>query len=120
MDDDRTVISAPPAASVTIDPQDPLPESDFRFRRWTTWGVLTAVFGLVFYAMAALNAMHDAAAIYSLARWLLALAWTIATYYYAAPSAEQIIRIIHTARIAITGLRASAEAGQPAEPETRS
>lgn len=100
-------ITATSGAAVTLDPQDPLPESNFSYRRWTTWAVLTVCLALVAVSLFWLHDLEDQEGIYQLAKYSLLLAWFVATYYYVAPSAEQLVRIIHTARIATSGLEAS-------------
>jgi hypothetical protein len=108
------VTAGPPLAA---DPQDPLPESNWKYRRWLVFGseiARTIGFGIIitmlfFIAKAALKAMQaDTAnaaqillqaieALHNLAWWLVILALVDRVLYLIAPSAEQATKMIATA-----------------------
>jgi hypothetical protein len=117
--DRQGVTAGPPPAA---DPQDPLPESDFRFRRYFSYGLI-----LLLVAMLAIGGamVGDAAlanksetAIEGLIQilwWNQFLIGLIATYYLLAPSAEQITKMIQVAGALKAGVnfRSSARADGP-------
>ncbi len=117
-----TASAGPPP---TVDSQDPLPESNFFWRRWFAWVFTIAPLGLLVYIVrllgqypASIDALHE------IALWLIGLAGTLATYYMIAPSAEQIVKIVKTAGmfsrgvIARTTTRAESPDGRVAETRT--
>lgn len=75
-----------------------LPESNFRFRRIFSYVLTTLVLAILAYVVYQLD---DAKELGRVAFWLIILLWWVATYYMIAPSAEQIARIIQSARISI-------------------
>lgn len=84
------------------DLQDPLPESNFFWRRVYSYlisVVLLAALVLVAYKV------DDAASLRVLVFYLSVLLWFALTYYMAAPSAEQIIRIVQTAKMLRGGVQ---------------
>jgi hypothetical protein len=98
---DRQGVSAgpPPAA----DPQDPLPESNFRFRRFFSYGLilllvaLLALGGRIVGAAARGGSELAVEGLIQLLWWNQFLIGLIATYYLLAPSAEQITKMIQVA-----------------------
>ena len=96
MDDPEIEVEQAPA---TVDAQDPLPESNFFYRRWFSYLlaiVNVAAMGYIVYKMQQPDSLQ--VAFYCVA----ALHWFTITYYMIAPSAEQLARIIEAARIAKT------------------
>lgn len=74
----------------------PLPESKFFYRRVFSYVLTVALLGLLGYII---YQLADPGALKSIAFWLIILLWWVATYYMVAPSAEQIARIIQSARM---------------------
>lgn len=110
-------ISAPPAAAVTIDAQNPLPEPSFVHRRIIAYVVVLVTLWMVWHTLEALHDLKDSAAMLNLAWWQLAYSALIATYYYVAPSASELTNMIQTAKIVRSGLGVAAEQAQN-RPET--
>lgn len=117
--------SAPPTL---VDPQDPLPESNFLWRRVFAYVIVAALLGLVGWHVGtvgavALNGSETAiSGLVELLRLMLWLVAMVATYYLLAPSAEQIIKLVQTARVLRSGvqLRTAGNASPcpaPAAPE---
>lgn len=77
-----------------IDPQDPLPEPSWTFRRWFTW-LLTAAclifIGCIIWRIT--ESRHLAGVAYG----LIGLCALIATYYLIAPSAEHLAKLARLA-----------------------
>lgn len=88
-------------ATSQIDLQDPLPESNFFWRRVYSYVVTFAVWGLLTYLI---YKMTDAESLRWSALYLSVLLWFTITYYMIAPSAEQITRIIQAARTLRSGV----------------
>ena len=87
----NAAISDPPVASVDV--QDPLPEASWFWRRTFAF-LLTSVICVQLYLLSRNIGNHDDAY-----WWTLLLLWFVILFYLVAPSAEQIIRIIQSARI---------------------
>jgi hypothetical protein len=124
-------ITASPAGPVTIDPQNPLPEGSFMWRR-----VFAAVIGAnaLVFAWFAAHWFHDGAQwehLYGLTMTMIYGAGLILTYYFVAPSASELTNMLATAGVlkhslttaAQTALGASglgAGAPKPASPAPES
>lgn len=78
----------------------PLPESNFRWRRIFAYAISVALLGFTGWIIYSLT---DQRRLADTAFWILLLLWWVVTYYMIAPSAEQIARIIQSARIAMFG-----------------
>lgn len=97
--DQPVTISAPPAAAVTIDPQNPLPEPSFFWRRWIA--ILICANALVFawFAAAWLVGGQQWDQLYGLTKLLIYFAGLVLTYYFIAPSAAELTNLIQSAGI---------------------
>lgn len=84
-----------------IDAQDPLPESNFFWRRLYSYIATFSIWGLLVYVI---YKMEDAGSLRTVALYLSMLLWFTITYYMIAPSAEQITRIIQAARTLRSGV----------------
>lgn len=73
-----------------------LPESDFKWRRIFSYVLSVALLALVGVAVYQIT---DSENLRDTAFWLMVLLWWVITYYMVAPSAEQIARIIQSARL---------------------
>lgn len=104
-----TEITAP-----TIDPQDPLPEASWFWRRVFVFSVTAAVLFLVNGAMLRLGAAallqpeRGITALLSLSKTLLYLVAMLVLFYMVAPSAEQIVKMLQTARLYRAGVQFAA------------
>jgi hypothetical protein len=109
-DQDAPAATAGPPASVG-DPQDPLPESNWKWRRWYVFGstVLCSIGILIVLLMLYRIAKVDLAgrqgvqttlstieALYGLGWWLILLTLVDRVLYLIAPSAEQATKMIQT------------------------
>lgn len=88
-----------------IDPQDPLPEPTWLWRRVYVYGVSIVFLALVSVAVDRLSKIaidvpgQGVDALLSVIQWLLAALICVITYYLVAPSAEQIVKMIQAARL---------------------
>jgi hypothetical protein len=110
------VTSDPP--SVTLDAQDPLPESNWFFRRWFVFvctaaqGIAVAVILTMLYQIGQMafdaKGMNELLAIagmlHNLALWIISLTIIDRILYMIAPSAEQAALIIQTVKGALGGV----------------
>lgn len=109
-------------ASPAVDLQDPLPESNWLWRRVFVFVVTAAVLWMVWGAITRLgsSAMLQPAlgipALLTLCKWLLAMLGIIITYYMIAPSAEQMVKMLKTAALLRSGVQIS---GRQASDGTR-
>lgn len=82
-----------------VDVQDPLPESNFFYRRWFSYFLVVVnvlALGYIIHKMQEPESLRTALYVVG------AIHWFTITYYMIAPSAEQLARIIEAARIAKT------------------
>lgn len=94
------------------DPQDPLPEGQFLYRRIFSYVMAVVLLGLLAWIVYRIDQSKDLA---DTAFWLIVLLWWVVTFYMIAPSAEQITKIIQAARI----VRSGASVPRPLQPEPR-
>lgn len=73
-----------------------LPESNFKFRRIFSYSLATALLALIALAVWRID---DQSVLKDVVFWLVIALWWVITFYMVAPSAEQIARIIQSARL---------------------
>ncbi|MDM8352907.1 hypothetical protein [Brevundimonas diminuta] len=79
-----------------INPQDPLPEASWFWRRWFTYVVTIACLGGVGWIIHKLaDGVHLAGVAYA----LIGLCALLATYYLIAPAAEHIVKLVRLASL---------------------
>lgn len=93
-----------PDTEVKLDPQDPLPETDWRWRRSFVYALTLILCAFISYAITSLHYQQDAEAVYQIAVRLIYLVAMLATYYMVAPSAEQIVHLVQAARTLRAGV----------------
>ncbi len=81
-----------------IDPQDPLPEGSWLWRRAFTYGLSIACLVFIWFGVEALWDMRQATAIFQITRYMIGILAVLITFYMVAPSAEQIVKLIQAAR----------------------
>jgi hypothetical protein len=88
-----------------IDPQDPLPEPTWLWRRIFVYGVAAAVLALIWVGVqhlaevSALEPLRGVEALLTTLQWLIGALVCVVTYYLVAPSAEQIVKMVQAASI---------------------
>jgi len=92
-------ITAPPAGSVTIDPQNPLPDPSFMWRRVLTFLISLVLLGLAWHNAIQLHDLGDSDDLLSFAKWCIALNGFVLLCYFIGPSAAELTSIIQSARI---------------------
>ncbi|HLP67183.1 MAG TPA: hypothetical protein VK181_06660 [Rhizobium sp.] len=100
-------ITAPPA-QVTVDPQNPLPEPSFFWRRVLTIIITVATLLMTWHNLEALHDLKDSRDLLTLSKWLLALDAMALTYYFIAPSAAELTAMIQSAKIIRGGMTLAA------------
>lgn len=93
----------PPAA----DPQDPLPEGTFLYRRIFSYGVAVAIIALLALVVWRIEGDADLRRVATSLCWLL---FVTVTYYMVAPSAEQVVKMMQTAKLFLGGVKVRQEA----------
>lgn len=101
-----------------IDAQDPLPESNWFWRRVYTFVLSLVSVAFIWFGLESLNAMKDPDAIYRITRYMIGVHVLLITYYMVAPSAEQIVKLIQAARLMRSGVPITRHAVVET-PETR-
>lgn len=95
-------IEQPP---ITLEPQDPLPESTWLWRRafiFALTGIIAIGVWMMVQAIVNVTANEPDLAVGAMVKvigWLLLFGWFNSTYYLIAPSAEQLTRLIQTASL---------------------
>lgn len=77
-----------------IDPQDPLPEGDWKFRRMFVYGLVLLLVVALFMTIA-LSPKPD---LQRIAGWLILLIGFVTVLYLVAPSAVEVIRMLTALR----------------------
>lgn len=102
---DETPTAAASAPPIAVDPQDPIPESNFKYRRifafvFCSWCLAQVGWNSYQISLVALKGSETAIkGLVNNTWWTLALCGLIVTYYLLAPSAEQMTKMIQTARL---------------------
>lgn len=89
--------------ATAVDVQDPLPESNWFWRRAYSFTMSLLLVGVTVYVLMGLREAQDAEGLLEMglrSQWILA---GVITFYMIAPSAEQIARIVQSARIVTSG-----------------
>jgi hypothetical protein len=118
--DQPVTIAAPPAPPVIVDPQNPLPEASFMWRRIFAAAISANALVFVWFAAAWLVGGEQWQYLYGLTKLLIFGAGLILTYYFIAPSAAELTNMIQSASIIKHSVSlASLAAGSPQNgPET--
>lgn len=114
--DRETGLTSEPAAPnpAMADPQNPLPEPSFFWRRVIALAVTGTTLLLTWHNLEALHDLRDSAGLLNLSKWTLGFAALVLTYYFIAPSAAELTALVQSAKI-IRGSQALA--AMPAGPE---
>lgn len=121
---DNSATSTDDPATAQVDVQDPLPETNWFWRRVYTFVLSLVSIGMVWYGLVALHSMNQPDAIYRVTRYMIGVHVLLVTYYMVAPSAEQIVKIVQAAKLLRAGVPITRRAtvstaqGQRTEVET--
>jgi hypothetical protein len=107
--DGPVTISAPLGPSVTVDPQNPLPEASFMWRRVFAAAISANALVFVWFAAAWLVGGQQWIYLYGLTKLMIFGAGLILTFYFVAPSAAELTNMIATASIMKHSLTTAAE-----------
>lgn len=129
----NSAAAGPDPATARVDVQDPLPETNWFWRRVYTFTLSLISIALVIYGAQVLHELKDNENVYRVTRYMIGVHVLLITYYMLAPSAEQMVKLIQTAKLLGAGVpitrKAVAEtpdggrtevtttAGAPAPPE---
>jgi hypothetical protein len=97
-------------ALATTDPQDPLPEANWLWRRVFIFAVTSALVYLIWTSVSRLGTIAvvkpeiGIPAFVSIVKMLVISLWVVVTYYMVAPSAEQITKMMQTAGLLKAGV----------------
>lgn len=90
---------------MTPDPQNPLPESTWLYRRLYTWSLTIAAIALLWWLVRRMPAED----LQLVALWIIGLLSLVVTYYLLAPSAPELARILAELRIRLPFNRPSGD-----------
>lgn len=101
-------ITATPAG-ISVDPQNPLPEASFMWRRLFAAAISANALVFVWFAAAWLVGGQQWDQLYGLTKLMIYGAGLILTYYFIAPSAAELTNMLATASIVKHSLTSAAE-----------
>lgn len=81
---------------MTTDPQDPLPEQSFLYRRIFSYGVAISLIGLIAFVVWRIEGDDQ---LREIALYLCTLLFIVVTYYMVAPSAEHVVKMIQLGKL---------------------
>lgn len=91
-------------ATARVDVQDPLPETNWFWRRIYTFALSLISVAFIWFGLEALNSMHEPKLVYSVTRYMIGVHVLLITFYMLAPSAEQMVKLIQSARLLRSGI----------------
>lgn len=91
-------------ATARVDVQDPLPETNWFWRRVYTFALSLISVAFIWYGFEALYDMREPNLVYSLSRYMIGVHVLLITYYMLAPSAEQLVKLIQSAKLLQSGV----------------
>lgn len=100
----NSAASANDPATARVDVQDPLPETNWFWRRVYTFALSLISIAFIWFGLEALNNMREAEAIFQITRYMIGVLVLLVTYYMVAPSAEQIVKLIQAAKLLQSGV----------------
>ena len=99
----RATATADPATA-QVDVQDPLPETNWFWRRVYTFVLSLVSVAFIWFGLEALNSMQEPRLVYSITRYMIGVHVLLITFYMVAPSAEQIVKLIQAAKLLQAGV----------------
>jgi hypothetical protein len=93
-----------------VDMQDPLPETNWLWRRVFTFVLTIASATAIWYWTEEIIRLRQPAYLFSLIRYAYGVHVMLILFYMVAPSAEQIVKLIQAARIIREGIPSSGSA----------
>lgn len=123
-DTDSTTNTAtvdPATGAPRLDIQDPLPETNWFWRRVYTFALSLISVAFIWFGLEALNQMREPSLVYSVTRYMIGVHVLLITFYMLAPSAEQMVKLIQATKLLHAGIpirrRAVAETPQGGRTE---
>lgn len=111
----------PATATTRVDVQDPLPETNWFWRRVYTFALSLISVAFIWFGVEALYDMRQPQHVFSVTRYMIGVHVLLITYYMLAPSAEQMVKLIQAAKLLHAGVpitrRAVAETPQGGRTE---
>lgn len=95
--------SADPATG-HVDVQDPLPETNWFWRRVYTFSLSLISVAFIWFGLESLNSLGQPEFVYSITRYMIGVHVMLITFYMLAPSAEQIVKLIQAAKLLQAGV----------------
>lgn len=91
-------------ARTELDIQDPLPETNWFWRRVYTFALSLISVAFIWFGVEALYDLRQPDAIYRLTRYMIGVHVLLITYYMLAPSAEQLVKLVQAAKLLQSGV----------------
>lgn len=100
----NTATIDPATGAPRIDVQDPLPETNWFWRRVYTFALSLISVAFIWFGLEALNSMREPQLVYSVTRYMIGVHVLLITFYMLAPSAEQMVKLIQAAKLLHAGV----------------
>lgn len=94
----------PATAQVEIDVQDPLPETNWFWRRVYTFALSLISVAFIWFGLESLNALRQPEMIFVITKYMIGVHVLLITFYMLAPSAEQMVKLIQAAKLLHAGV----------------
>jgi len=91
-------------AAVQVDVQDPLPETDWFWRRTYTFLMSLIALGFIWGGIDGLYKLQKGDEIFQVTRYMIGILAMLILFYMVAPSAEQIVKLVQSARLLRSGI----------------
>lgn len=91
-------------ATGCVDLQDPLPETNWFWRRVYTFALSLISVAFIWFGLEALNTMREPDLVYRITRYMIGVHVLLITFYMLAPSAEQIVKLFQAAKLLHAGI----------------
>lgn len=87
-----------------VDVQDPLPETNWFWRRVYTFVLSLVSVGMIWYGLESVTRAGDMDSVYKITRYMIGVHVLLITFYMVAPSAEQMVKLIQAAKLLQAGV----------------
>lgn len=91
-------------AAVQVDVQDPLPETDWMWRRTYTFTISLLSLAFIWGGIESLHELKSSEQIYYITRYMIGILAMLILFYMVAPSAEQIVKLVQAAKLLRSGV----------------
>lgn len=92
------------ASPQRVDVQDPLPETNWLWRRVYTFVLSVISVAFIWFGAEAMYSLKEPEKLFLITRYMIGILLVLILFYMVAPSAEQIVKLIQAARLMRSGV----------------